>query len=428
MKKFFRILFVILIVIIVAIVAFFKSIPYYIASQKHLGRWHVDYGYIQSNAMISEYCVFLDDWITIRMIKDGVTTNIKQYKIKVENDRITLYNQDGSVYKTYNIEYAVADKDKYMFWRSTDERITLKRDTFNMPSVSIGNRMKLNNPYIPYTMTAENGVQFSLQFFANGYYRLDEDIDAFWLHESRDSLTLRHGDYSHMKLLSDKELYWHLENKPYKMRLTPQSIEKSSIQADNHSGKSDTFNVIPKKDYLNGKPSQTNIKTQTQREADLKSQRVEFAKKAILGRIQNNTDEWSGIDLDDYLIYLLSKWKRDAIELYGTGNNIFNDATWHIGYEHWDEQLTFKQEKECSRKLNGENTKMYLLRFDLSYGGKLFGSKEIIIYSTGKMVDGEMSFKVYDICTDEASSGYWVREELKKYYRDELVGEGMYKD
>lgn len=159
-----------------------------------------------------------------------------------------------------------------------------------------------------------------------------------------------------------------------------------------------------------------------------KSPRVAFAEKAILDRILMKKDIWSGIDLDDYLIHLLSKWERDSDELYETGNNIFNLGIWHIGSDSWDEKLTLQWEKECSRKLNGKSQKMYHLRFELYYGDEHAGYKEIIIYPTGSVDENELAFKVYDICADDANNGYWTREELKKYYQAELEREGMYKD
>ena len=173
-------------------------------------------------------------------------------------------------------------------------------------------------------------------------------------------------------------------------------------------------------------PKKTNIESLST--DDPKSQRVAFAEKAILDRIEMKTDTWSGIDLDDYLIHLLSKWKRDSNELYGTGDNIFNEGIWHIGNDSWDVKLNLQWEQECSRKLNGKTMKMYHLRFELYYGDENQGNKEIIIYPIDSVDNSGVAFKVYDICTDDALTGYWTREELKQYYKNELEREGMYKD
>lgn len=409
MKKFFIILLKTIGVILLIIIALFITLDVIQGPKDHYGEWTVvqhNGKNLPENAKITYY-LFMDDWGCLEAIVNRQIQKLENFKFKREKEQLLVKGTGKEDFTIYDINIYENGDDKYMRLKAGEEDFLLK---FNSRQTVSGFYNKKSIQELIYNPVIIETAGTEIQLFANGLF--------FW--------DGGYGFYSYKQ--GSSSIYELLELNGEKFaEMDFRDIDNRKITLY-QNGDNITLNVIPKKDYLNGKPSQTNIKTQTQREADLKSQRVEFAKKAILGRIQNNMDEWSGIDLDDYLIYLLSKWKRDAIELYGTENNIFNDGIWHIGYDHWDEQLTFKQEKECSRKLNGENTKMYLLRFDLSYGGKLLGSKEIIIYSTGKMVDGEISFKVYDICTDEASSGYWTREELKKYYRDELVREGMYKD
>ena len=170
----------------------------------------------------------------------------------------------------------------------------------------------------------------------------------------------------------------------------------------------DTKNYTPKDD---GKIAQEN--------------RIKFAKNAIKMRFIDHDMTWSGYDLDDYLQYLLSKWERDANELYGTGDNIFNDGIWHIGNDRWEERLEFEQEDVIEKRLNGQWIEMYYIRFELFYGDEKQGYKDIIIYPCDNYHN---EFKIYDIKTDNAINGYWTRQELKKHYRIELENEGMYLD
>lgn len=226
MKKILKTAIVAVGVLLLVFVAFSAYMVYRVSNQDHLGRWAVVSGANLSTDEKLDYCILLDDCLTRTLYRDGKPVDVCQYRTSVKGDEITLYHPDGSLYRTYEMSFDGDGADRHMTWRYGVETVRFRRGTPEIPSISAGQRSILPDPYVPYRMTAEGGATFDIQFFANSLYCLDGKIDLCRF-IGRDSLVLRHGDRSQIKFLSENELYWYLDGKPYLMRLEPQPAVKN---------------------------------------------------------------------------------------------------------------------------------------------------------------------------------------------------------
>ncbi len=139
---------------------------------------------------------------------------------------------------------------------------------------------------------------------------------------------------------------------------------------------------------------------------------VAFARKAILDRLADKADYYSGSDLDDGLRNLLAWYRNDVNDLYGSPDNPVEDGIWHIGNDMWDPSLHLISANKEQIQTLGITDYFYNITFELYYARERQGTKAIKVRCT------DNAFSVYDICSDnaESPSSVWVREALSKYY------------
>lgn len=418
MKKFFKILLKSLGVLLLLMVIAFLSLWYYTSKQKYYGEWEVvsiDGNRLPSNTKMIYY-LYKDDWgCYMGLTKEG-DLDVTNFKFERDGDKLLMKESGHNEFSSYDFEVTGEDADKWMKLKKGNSEILMKfeQDLLASSFYNKGHRQELM--YNPVVLESEkNEKQSEFQLFANGFTFWDGAYGLFDYKKGSDFV------YELKGLRGDKfaEMDFNdIDNHKIKLTLT------------DTDGSSTILKVSPKTEgegEVNNKPYNTETASPKTglSQKQLQKKRMEFACNAIMDRIKNIKDARSGDDLDGYLQYLLSKWERDANDLYGTGENIFNDGIWHIGNDHWDEKLLFQQEDVIEKPLNGQWIEMYYLRFELYYGDSKQGYKDIVVYQSSK--DGS-NFKVYDIKTDNAINGYWTRQELKKHYRDELENEGAYFD
>lgn len=223
MRKIFKVLGVVLLVIVLVYAVFFAYEYYKVPPNGHIGKWTVvemDGKKIESSNTLNYY-FFKDNRATKMGVAGGKVVLLQDFILTGNMYDFKLYQMEVDYTENcLTADYYKQDGEQYMRLTSNDGSYMIMKLIKNaVPSISAYHNMKFIKSHYPHKMTAYSGAEFNIRFFANGYYQLDEDIDRYKIHASGDSITLKHGDYSYLKLLSDKELYWYLEDKRFLMTI-----------------------------------------------------------------------------------------------------------------------------------------------------------------------------------------------------------------